>query len=92
MEEKTPSRVPAFEDFAIDKSGRVWIAVNTERSLENGQTEYWVFGPDGNIIRKVLFDRLVFLKAFTEKKVYGIATKPNGLQRIVQCSLTSLIR
>lgn len=91
VEEKTPSRVPAFEDFAIDKRGRFWVAVNTKRSLNKGQTEYWVFGPDGDIIRKVVFDRLVFLKAFSEKKAYGIATKPNGLQRIVQCSISSLL-
>jgi hypothetical protein len=91
VEEKAPSHVPAFEDFAMDKSGRFWIAVNTRRSLEKGRTEYWVFGPDGDILRKILFDRLVFLKAFTETTAYGIATKPNGLQRIIRCSLSSLL-
>lgn len=91
VEEKTPSRVPAFEDFAIDQRGRFWVAVNTKRSLKKGQTEYWIFSPDGDLVRKVRFDRLVFLKAFTKKNAYGIATKPNGLQRIVRCSLSSLL-
>jgi len=89
--EKAPSNVPVFEDFTVDGQDRVWVAVNTSRALEGGDTEYWIFGPDGKLIRKVSFDRLVFLKAFSEQHVYGIATKPSGAQQIVRAPLDPLL-
>jgi len=88
---KAPSHVPVFEDFTVDGDERIWVAVNTSRALEGGHTEYWIFGPDGDLVRKVRFDRLVFLKEFSGQNVYGIATKPNGVQQIVRASLDTLL-
>jgi len=91
VQEKAPSYVPAFEDFVVDREERIWVAVNTKEALEGGYTEYWIFSPDGKLLQKVSFDRLVFLKAFSEQSAYGIATKPNGAQQIVRSSLDTLL-
>lgn len=91
VQEKSPSYVPAFEDFVVDKQGRIWVAVNTRRALEGGHTEYWIFDADGRLLRKISFERLVFVKAFGDKYAYGLATKPNGVQQIVHTSLDSLL-
>lgn len=91
IREQVPSHVPAFEDFEVDNEGRVWIAVNTQSALEEGHTEYWVFDSRGELLDKVPFDRLIFLKAFSEKHAYGILTKPNGAQQIVKTSLSAIL-
>lgn len=88
---KAPSYVPAIEDFAVDDERRIWVAVNTKRALEGGYTEYRIFDLNGKLIRKISFDRLVFLKAFSETNAYGIATKPSGAQQIVRASLDTLL-
>lgn len=87
IREQVPSSVPAFEDFVVDDEERIWVAVNTEEALEEGHTEYWIFQPDGERIRTIAFDRIMYLKAFDEQHGYGIATKPSGAQQIVRFSL-----
>lgn len=90
--EKAPSRVPAFEDFAVDRRGRVWVAVNTRRALDGRHTEYWIFRSDGELLRKISFERRVILKAFSEQGAYGLANKPSGAQQIVRVSLDSVFQ
>lgn len=90
--EKVPSRVPAFKDFAVDRRGRVWVAVNTRQALDGQHTEYWIFGPDGELLRKISFERRVILKAFSEQSAYGLANKPSGAQQIVRVSLDRVFR
>ena len=89
--DKAPSLIPAFEDFVVDEDGRIWVAVNTEETLKKGQTEYWIFQRNGDLLRKVSLDRIVYLKAFDDEYAYGIATKPNGLQQIARAPLDALL-
>jgi len=89
--DKAPSLIPAFEDFVVDEDGRIWVAVNTEGTLKKGQTEYWIFQHNGDLLRKVSLDRIVYLKAFDDEYAYGIATKPNGLQQVARAPLDALL-
>lgn len=81
---------PAFEDFAVDDEGRIWVAVNTRRALEEGYTEYWIFGPEGTLLRELSFDRIVFLKSFGEQYAYGMASNLDGPQQIVRAPIDTL--
>ncbi|AEN73748.1 6-bladed beta-propeller [Rhodothermus marinus] len=77
-----PKHLSAFQDLIVDDQGQIWVAVNTPESVESGQTEYWVFGPDGQLRRKLRLDRVAYFYLIRQGTGYALTATDEGVQQI----------
>lgn len=84
VEDQVPETHPVIQSFCVASDGRIWVAVNTKEALESGNTEYWVFSPNGAKLKTVTVSGIVHLQTIGEDIAYGLKTEPSGLQKIVR--------
>jgi len=76
-----PEYLPAFEDFFVDDTERIWVAINTEDRENYG---WLVFNRQGKLVAQFPLTKEVMLKLVRNGYAYGIQTKNDGLQSVVR--------
>lgn len=84
-EKKVPGYFPAFEDFSMDKEGRIF-AQTFERHADGNKFYYDVFDPEGKYIAKIPLNALP--QYWKKEKMYTIEEDEQGYQYIKRYKIT----